>query len=114
MKSLTNLHTHLIKHKALSSIAITEGLIILLLIAYIFSLGPTTLIKAQSSSEPDNQISLAVFACNKIAPIDRPSCTRAVGVQVKSLFSSPGEKIKQCRKFFPLLVRYCQEEAFAP
>lgn len=114
MERLTNLHKHLFKHKALSSIAITEGVIIVFLIVYIFSLGPTTLIKAQSNSEADNQINHAVFACNKLPPVERPSCAKAVGIQVQSLFGSPEDKTKQCMKLFPLLVRYCQEEAFVP
>jgi len=114
MERLTNLHKHLLKHKALSAIAITQGVIIVVLIIYIFNLGPTTLIKAQGNSEADNQITQAVLACNKLSPLDRPSCVKGVGIQVGSLFSSPAEKLRQCRKLFPLLIRYCQEEAFAP
>lgn len=111
MKHLSNLHAHLVKHKTLSIIAITEAIIIVVLLVYIASFRTmlTQSTQAQDGNEADNQITQAVLACNKLPPTERPPCAKAVGIQVESLFASPEDRIKQCIKMRPLMVRYCQE-----
>ena len=115
MKHLSNLHSHLVKHKTLSTIAITEAIIIVVLLIYISSLKTalTQRTQAQNGNANSELITQEVILCNKLTPPDRPVCARTVGMKIATLFTLPEERLKQCMKFFPLLVRHCQEGAFA-
>lgn len=66
--------------------------------------------QAQSSESPlEAEINQDVLACKQLPPTDRPACARAIGQKISSLFPSAEDRIRQCIKLRPLLVRYCQE-----
>lgn len=111
MRHLSNLHAHLVKHKTLSIIAISEAVIIVVLLLYISSLKTTFTQRTQAQNGNANSqlIAKEIFLCNKLASSDRPVCARMVGMKIATLFIEPSDRIRECMKMLLLMVRYCQE-----
>ncbi len=62
-----------------------------------------------AEAEQSAVINQDVTACKQLPHEEAITCAKTTGIKIKSLFISTEEQIKECMKFRPFLVRYCQE-----
>lgn len=87
----------------------------LIIIALAFNtLSMQTRVKVDVLGQAQEIINQDVLVCNRLKPQERPACAERVGVKIATLFPSAEDRIRECMKFRPLFVRFCQRGLLSP
>lgn len=91
-------------------IIILQSLIIIGLLANSYSIRKALVNGVSGQADgPSQTIDQDVSICLSLSNEEKPNCAKMVGAKIVVLFSSEEDRIRECMKFRPLLVRYCQE-----
>lgn len=95
--------------RTLAIIAIIEAIIILLLGSYILQIERLGIIEKKVKAQGQETIDADIAACRALPVNMRAECAEKIGVKISTLFESNQDRIRECMKFRPLLVRFCQK-----
>jgi|SRR3989344_762229 len=89
-------------------IILIQSVIILLLVFYILSSNRPPSVSSAQENTFSEEITRDAKACLSLDFSERPVCAKAAGAKIGQHSPDPVERLRECLKFRPYYVHYCQ------